>query len=613
VKGERAVIRALAPIRRWHPRILPVMTAIGVASALLEGVGLSLFLPFLYSIDAGTFAPTEDSFLGQTFHRALFEIPESHRLLAVSIGIVVLISLKNLLVYANAILDSWVRTLLVHSLRSRIVDQLLRTRADYTESREAGRLVNVLQNQTLEVGRAFASHAQILVNASTAAVFGVFLVLVSWQLALGVGAALLLISSLVRLAWRRAEGRSPAFVKAWDELSQRGLELLQGMRTIQLFGREAYERERFARASHEASRIWLQLELLSGLVRPASEILVVVVVVVALLATLQGASSIPTVLTFALILWRLRPQIQGTDVARAQLLGARASVEAVAALLDPGDKPTLSSGTLPFHGLADSMRFEAVSYRHVGSEEDSLRDVSLAIPAGRTTAVLGLSGAGKSTLVQLLLRVTDPDRGRVLLDGVPLTELDLASWRRGTALVTHDPVLFNATVWDNIAYGLDGAGADAIARAARRAGVDDFIEHLPDGYHSLIGDRGARLSAGQKQRIALARALLREPRLIVLDEATSALDATAEKRALEAVSSQGGRVTVVFVSHRRAVVERADHFVLLDDGRVAAEGDRSVLEGISGAVRGLYGTDTLDDRTPPQVRVVRGRAGSPRE
>jgi ABC-type multidrug transport system fused ATPase/permease subunit len=561
---------------------------LGLLAALSEGIGLSLFMPLLYSID-GAFSGGEGGPLGDALAGMFSALPASERLLAISIGIMGLVFVKNLLLYLNEVLKSWIRTLMVHSLRSRVADQLLDGDIEWVEKNDSGRLLNALQNQTQEVGGAFASHVDLLVRAGTALVFGGFLLLVSWKLTLGVGAALLVASVLIRLVWRRVEVGSGRFVRAWDTLSQRSLELLSGMRTIRVFDRVDYERERYAQASHRASRVWFDLDLLSGVVRPASEVLMVGVLVAVLLTTLENAANLPTILTFAFILYRLRPHVQGIDVARAQLLSAKAPVEMVMGMLDPADKRPLPSGKAGFVGLRDAIELEGIAFRYEGTERDVLRDVSIRFPAGKTTAVIGHSGAGKSTLIHLMLRLYDPTRGVVKVDGKPLPQLDLHMWRKRIAVVTQDVMLFNASAAENIAYGRAGAGPADVERAARLAGADAFLRALPQGYDTIVGDRGVRLSGGQKQRIALARALVREPEILILDEATNALDAETESFVQDAVASLRDRVTLIVVSHRLSAVVRADHFVLLDAGKVTAHGDRSILGSLDDALRRLYG------------------------
>jgi subfamily B ATP-binding cassette protein MsbA len=261
----------------------------------------------------------------------------------------------------------------------------------------------------------------------------------------------------------------------------------------------------------------------------------------------------------------------------------------VMGMLDPADKRPLPSGKAGFVGLRDAIELEGIAFRYEGTERDVLRDVSIRFPAGKTTAVIGHSGAGKSTLIHLMLRLYDPTRGVVKVDGKPLPQLDLHMWRKRIAVVTQDVMLFNASAAENIAYGRAGAGPADVERAARLAGADAFLRALPQGYDTIVGDRGVRLSGGQKQRIALARALVREPEILILDEATNALDAETESFVQDAVASLRDRVTLIVVSHRLSAVVRADHFVLLDAGKVTAHGDRSILGSLDDALRRLYG------------------------
>jgi subfamily B ATP-binding cassette protein MsbA len=261
----------------------------------------------------------------------------------------------------------------------------------------------------------------------------------------------------------------------------------------------------------------------------------------------------------------------------------------VMGMLDPADKPRLPAGRSGFGGLREGIRLEGVAFGYERGDDDVLRDVSIWIPAGQTTAVIGHSGAGKSTLIHLLLRLYDPTRGTIRVDGVSLPEIDPHAWRKRIAVVTQDVMLFNASVAENIAYGWAGAGPADVERAARLAGADAFLRALPRGYDTIVGDRGVRLSGGQKQRIALARALVRKPEILILDEATNALDAEAESFVQDAVASLGNELTLIVVSHRLSAVERADRFVLLDSGSVAAQGDRSILGSLDEALHRLYG------------------------
>jgi subfamily B ATP-binding cassette protein MsbA len=218
--------------------------------------------------------------------------------------------------------------------------------------------------------------------------------------------------------------------------------------------------------------------------------------------------------------------------------------------------------------------------------------VSFDIPRGTLTAIVGRSGAGKSTLVDLLFRFRDPTGGQILVDGVPLRDLRLASWRRRVALMSQDVQLLNDTVASNIGFGRADATRLDIERAAELAGASAFIAQLPQSYDTMIGDAGARLSGGQRQRIALARTILRDPDLLLLDEATNALDNETEREFQLALRRYAQGRTVVVIAHRLSTVEEADQVIVLDDGRLVETGPPAVLLKARGAFARLHGLQT---------------------
>jgi ABC-type multidrug transport system fused ATPase/permease subunit len=227
--------------------------------------------------------------------------------------------------------------------------------------------------------------------------------------------------------------------------------------------------------------------------------------------------------------------------------------------------------------LVESLEFRGVTFRYPSAAEDALKDINLIVRAGETVAIVGPNGCGKTTLVSLLPRLIDPTRGQVLIDGQDVSQVSLRSVRRQIGLVTQDTVLFHATIGENISYGLRRPRQEDVLAAAKKAFVDEFVRNLPDGYDTMVGEHGATLSGGQKQRISIARAILRDPAILIFDEATSQIDSDSERRIHEAMDQFVKGRTTLMIAHRFATVLTANRIVVMNAGRVVDVGAHSEL------------------------------------
>ncbi|MBX6422278.1 ABC transporter ATP-binding protein [Thermosulfurimonas sp. F29] len=390
------------------------------------------------------------------------------------------------------------------------------------------------------------------------------------------------LSRKVRRHRRRAQ-------RTIGELTHRLTETFTGLREVKVYGRESGVLKLFRREIDRYAGFLLKITKY----REGSKSLVDVMTGVggAMIIALGGylivrgelsPGAFFSVLTAILMLFT---PIRKMARAYTGLSDAQAAWERLEEVLR---LPEERGGTHRARPLREGIRFEGVSFRYPGAAEWALKDLDLEIPVGRVTALVGPSGAGKSTLAALIPRFYDPTEGRILWDGMDLREFDLESLRGHIGLVSQEIVIFNATVAENIAFGDPGASRTAIEEAARLANAHEFIEKLPQGYDTLLGEGGVSLSGGQKQRLAIARAILRNPSLLILDEATSQLDPLSERLVQEALSRlMRGRTTLV-IAHRISTITGADKIVVLERGRKVAEGRHQELLATSPLYRKLY-------------------------
>src|SRR5215208_2374191 len=387
--------------------------------------------------------------------------------------------------------------------------------------------------------------------------------------------------------------------RQWKALSRMGasfLDALQGLTTLKFFGRSADEGEKVAAASEdfrERTMKVLRYAFLSGFVLEF-----MTAAAIALVAVTLGVRVISGNMPFeeAFLVLLLAPEfykpLRELGVHRhAGMEGSAAADRSFEILSTPvplrrgsGDQGNVSDGL--------TIEFLGAGYTYPGSDRAAIPDLTLSLPAGTRTALVGRSGSGKSTLVNLLMRFVDPESGTVLANGVRITELPAKTWRENVALVPQRPHLFHGSVLENISLARPEASREEVEKAAELAGAAEFIGHLPDGYETEIGERGARLSGGEAQRMAIARAFLKDAPVLVMDEPTSSLDPESERLVSEAVERLTRGRTVLVIAHRLGTVYGADRIAVLDDGKLAETGTHGELirrHGLYASLVNAYG------------------------
>lgn len=593
-------LKRLGPALRVHRWALPTVIGLGILSSLAEGVGIGLFAPLLNALMPDSAEPSANWLLA-ALERPFAGLEPARRIPVLAAAIFAVIVVRSGLAYLHRALFDWLDADVGHHLRTGVFARLLSMSISRLERDKAGHLLNVLASDTWRASEALRIVVYLVITMSTVAVYGTLLFLVSWRMTLLVIVVALATSHLMRGIARRTALLGKTITRSNAELADRMTQGIDGMRVIRAFGQEEHEAHRFGVASGRVRDAIVRSGFLEESVAPIFEVVAAALILTVLVLANASATDISLALVFLFVLYRLQPRLRDLDQARVRLATLGASVDEVVRMLEPDEHGPVA-GTVPVSDVTRGVHFDAVSFRYPDSDEAALKSLSFTVPAGQTVAFAGPSGGGKSTIIKLLLRFHDPDTGRILVDDQSIQDLDLVAWRARMALVSQDVYIFNASVRENIAYGKRDASDEDIRDAAIRADAHAFIEALPNGYDTVLGHRGARLSGGQQQRVSLARAIIRDPDILILDEATNALDSISEQIIQETLDELRQDRTVIMIAHRLSTIERADRVIVLEDGRKREEGTLAELVAADGLLARMY---RLQHRSPAPGQEVR--------
>ncbi len=512
----------------------------------------------------------------------------------ISIVLLLVVIGRGVGAYFSAYLIQWVGNRVVMDLRRESFRHLQDLSVGYYDAGKTGEMISRTVNDSMLLERAVTTVVTDLARQPVLFVGALGLVLyLNWQLAL-LSCLLFPLCLLpimtfgkrVRRAGREGQERMADLVSIMQEV-------IGGVRIVKAFGMEAHEQQRFDRECGAFFRRIMRVVKARALIEP----IIFLITAFGLILTLSYARydnmSFNDFLTFGLALIVLYDPVKRLSKIH---LGIEHSCAAADRLFEILDAPCLVSdhpGAVALHGPVECVQFDNVSFAYAGTP--ILQDIALTVRCGETVALVGSSGAGKTTLVNLLPRFFDVTAGRVLINGKDLRAYTLKSLRGVMGMVTQDTFLFNDTVAWNIAYSKPDATPEEIEQAARQAHAHDFIMQMENGYGTIVGERGVRMSGGQRQRLAIARAILRNPPILILDEATSALDTESERLVQEALNAAMQGRTVFAIAHRLSTIMSADRIIVLEKGRIVEQGHHLELLELGGVYRRLY--DLQFDKT----------------
>ncbi len=573
-RARRAAIEHLSRLLRitHSPRwATPVLITLGLAASFAETVGITLVVLFFYSamgqIDQ---ASSVGGVLGRALTHASGWFGSSLQMAAV---ILLLIVARGGLAFANNVISAHVSEQINEKARNLIHEQYLTASYGFIQRHEQAQLMEVLGTESWMIAGAYRSLTRIVIGAASILVFALFLLALSWQITLIAVVGSWLISRGLRRLSEPAQELGKRVKRVHQQLGEHMLLTLEGLRTIRAYGQERLHQQRFVRSSGEARRASVALTRLSSLLSPLTEVGYLAILCVIIAGSGLWGTSFATTLAAVALLYRLQPHAREIESNLFYLAQVEPQLRSVRMMLKRDDKHYPQPGHRPMHALHKGIRFDHVTFQYPGSASPALVDVTFEIPAGATTALVGASGAGKTTIINLLLRLYQPASGTIWVDDMPLEEVRRTDWLGLLAVAGQDVDLVEGTVIDNIRMADNGATEEAVVAASRIAGIAGFIETLPEGYQTWVGQQGLRFSGGQRQRLGLARAILRNPDFLMLDEAMSALDGELEGEIRGAIEDRFAGRTILIVTHRPEAVRKADHVVHIEDGMVAASGE----------------------------------------
>ena len=582
--SQPSALRRLIRYGRGHRRVIGLATVCSILNKLLD-----IAPPFLIGAAVDVVVEREQSWIAD------FGFPEVRDQLWVLAGLTVVVwALESLTEYWLKLLWRNLAQRVQHELRLDAYGHVQRLDLAFFENQSTGGLLAVLNDDINQLERFLDSGANTLIQVGTTVVaVGATYFLVAPGIA---WFAFLPVPIILWGSFRFQSRIAPRYAKVRSDVADLSGDLagnLGGIATIKSFAREEHEIERIRARSDaylESNRSAIRLSsAFSPLIRMAILVGFVATLVAGGWLVEEGRMAAGFYAVFVFLTQRLLWPLTSLGETFDLYQRAMASTHRVLDLLDT--RPAITDGPARAADVRGELRFESVSFAYEG-REPVLSDVDIAIPAGRTTAIVGATGSGKTTLVKLILRFYDVTAGRLVLDGVDLRELRVHDLRQAIGLVSQDVFLFHGTVRDNIAYGDLDATDEQVRSAAAIAEATEFIERLPDGYDTIVGERGQKLSGGQRQRLSIARAVLKDPPILVLDEATSAVDNETEaaiQRSLERIAV--GRTTIV-IAHRLSTVRNADQIHVLEGGRVKERGRHDGLLELDGLYASLWRVQT---------------------
>lgn len=510
----------------------------------------------------------------------------------VVISILVVFLVRGFATYGQTYTMSYIGQRVIIDIREAMFKHLQRLDQAYYDRRKTGVIMSNLTNDVAALQSAIVDNLVSFITEGVTLIGSlVSMLYLDWKLTLVTLVIVPVVLGIINIFGKRLRIAGHDVQGRIADITSLLQETISGARVVRSFAREGYEVQRFERENQRNFRAVMRATKLTSLLSPLVEFSAAIAVTVILwyggYSVVTGAITAGSLIAFLIYAINLSNPVKRLSQVYGNIQKAMAAGDRVFAILDTKPEVVEKTNAIVLPEVDGRVRFDHVSFSYDG-EKKALDDFSLDVPAGRVVAIVGPSGAGKTTIANLLPRFYDATEGEITVDGIDVRDVTFQSLREQIGVVPQETMLFNATIKDNILYGrLDGTDEEVYA-AAKAANALEFIERLPEGMDTLVGERGSSLSGGQRQRIAIARAILKNPKILILDEATSALDTESEKLVQEALERLMQGRTAFVIAHRLSTIKNADQIVVLREGKLVESGTHDELLAAGGLYQHLY-------------------------
>lgn len=586
---------------------------LNVFSAIFNIFSFTLIIPLLqilFKMDTKVYEfipwdssePIKDIFMNNMYYymtECIDRFGGSNTLIIIGLFMALMTALKTGCYFGSSAVMIPLRTGVVRDIRTQVYNKLMGLNIGYFSQNRKGDIIARMSGDVNEVEYSITSSLDMLIkNPILITFYFATLIATSWQLTLFTVAVVPLMAWGMSALGKKLKRRSLEAQVKWSETMSQLDETLGGLRIIKAFIAEDKMKARFANTANEHRRAVSKVATRQASAHPVSEFLGTCMIMIVLwfggTLILSNSSPInaPEFIFYMVILYSVLGPLKEFSKAGYSIPRGLASIERLEAIMSADNPIKEPADPVKFEGFNDRISFRNVCFSYEDSKQ-VLTDIDLTIPKGKMVALVGQSGSGKSTLVDLIPRFHDVSSGTIELDGKNIKDYRIKDLRSIVGNVNQEAILFNDTIFNNIAFGVEGATMEDVVAAAKIANAHDFIMEKEEGYQTNIGDRGSKLSGGQRQRISIARAILKNPQILILDEATSALDTESEKLVQEALDRLTGSRTTIAIAHRLSTIKNADMICVMHEGRIVERGKHDELLALNGYYKKLTDMQAL--------------------